>query len=226
MGKGFLEQSALDTPVGFAECRERVYCFLGVLFFSRPGDEIPAKLLDGLEASLSRLGESYGLLRVPSAWDGCDLGRWLEQWANASGLRASNYRHPCNQSRDPGSSMLKLLEVFSRDGFQPGPALPPDHLGTELAFMANLCGREREAWNQGDISRAVHWLQEQRRFLVDHLAQWIPGFAREVQESDCCAAAKDLVALLDDFITEEADSIGLWVLEAQLAADALDRPRI
>jgi TorA maturation chaperone TorD len=114
--------------------------------------------------------------------------------------------------------------MFSRKRFQPGPALPPDHLGTQLAFMADLCWREREAWSQGDFGRAVHWLQEQRTFILEHLAQWVPMLTREVEASDCCAIAKDLMVLLDEFISDEADSIGLWIMQAQMVSETLDHP--
>jgi len=54
----------------------------------------------------------------------------------------------------------------------------PDHVATELGFMAYLAMRETEA--QGE--EALAWLNTQREFLQDHLTVWLPRFCQRVRE--------------------------------------------
>lgn len=61
------------------------------------------------------------------------------------------------------------LEDFSRE------LGPPDFLGSELRFMALLGYREMQAYQQGDAGAAGQWLARQRRFLDDHVLNWVPA---------------------------------------------------
>lgn len=78
---------------------------------------------------------------------------------------------PMNSDR-----VLGLVESYQEAGFDnPAPELgPPDHLGTELRFMALLCFRESMAYRGADAGEAPAWLDRQRRFLDDHLLAWVP----------------------------------------------------
>jgi DMSO reductase family type II enzyme chaperone len=53
----------------------------------------------------------------------------------------------------------------------------PDHVATELGFMAYLAMQEAEA---NDEERQT-WLERERSFLRDHLSVWLPAFCRRVQ---------------------------------------------
>jgi DMSO reductase family type II enzyme chaperone len=55
----------------------------------------------------------------------------------------------------------------------------PDHVATELGFMAYLAMQEAEARGE----EALAWLDTQRAFLQDHLAAWLPRFCQRVQEA-------------------------------------------
>jgi len=54
----------------------------------------------------------------------------------------------------------------------------PDHLVTELEFLASLCHREwvaqQQGWNAEPFSRAT------KDFLERHLATWLPDFCRKL----------------------------------------------
>ena len=54
----------------------------------------------------------------------------------------------------------------------------PDHVATELGFMAYLAMQEAEA--QGEDATA--WLERERTFLRDHLTVWLPRFCQRVRE--------------------------------------------
>lgn len=57
----------------------------------------------------------------------------------------------------------------------------PDHLVTELEFLASLCHREwvaqREGWATESLRRAAH------DFLERHLALWLPEFTRKLEQT-------------------------------------------
>jgi DMSO reductase family type II enzyme chaperone len=55
----------------------------------------------------------------------------------------------------------------------------PDHVVTELGFMAYLTMREAAA--KGEERRT--WQRRERLFLQDHLGAWLPPFCRQVQEA-------------------------------------------
>lgn len=54
----------------------------------------------------------------------------------------------------------------------------PDHISVELAFMAHLAEREEK-----DADQAQVWRRRQRRFLLDHLARWLPTFWQKIESS-------------------------------------------
>lgn len=58
----------------------------------------------------------------------------------------------------------------------------PDHIGFELAFMAMLCGAECEAWKNDQQEYAQKWREMEKRFLVEHLSQWVSQFSQALQE--------------------------------------------
>lgn len=62
---------------------------------------------------------------------------------------------------------------------------PEDHLAIELYFMRELCLRAQEALEQRDAQAATELLEQQRRFLHEHLLNWLERFA-----ADCCKAAE------------------------------------
>lgn len=54
----------------------------------------------------------------------------------------------------------------------------PDHVATELGFMAYLAAQRAEA--QGED--ALAWLDREHTFLRDHLIVWLPRFCQRVRE--------------------------------------------
>lgn len=58
-----------------------------------------------------------------------------------------------------------------------------DHLGLELEFMGFLCGKAKEALEQGDEEAVSSLLDEQADFLKNHLLNWVPKCLADV---DAC----------------------------------------
>lgn len=61
---------------------------------------------------------------------------------------------------------------------------PPDHVGLELHYLAELCARERDAIRAGDNEEVSNVRRKQFEFLEDHLLEWFPRFRTECLEYD------------------------------------------
>lgn len=62
----------------------------------------------------------------------------------------------------------------------------PDHLVTELEFLAWLCMREQTAQREG--RDAEPFRRAARDFLARHLAAWLPEFRRRLEKTDTAYA--------------------------------------
>lgn len=60
----------------------------------------------------------------------------------------------------------------------------PDHVAVELGFLAVLCAREAQAWEEGRPGEALRALRQQRAFLERHLARWFPALVRQMAAAD------------------------------------------
>jgi len=56
----------------------------------------------------------------------------------------------------------------------------PDHISVEFEFMAALIRREKQAWVESDEKSARSCVSVQKKFLEEHLIQWIPDFCDKV----------------------------------------------
>jgi TorA maturation chaperone TorD len=116
------------------------------------------------------------------------------------------------QRKAAGWIAAQLEREYAAAGLALSPFLRelPDHVAVELEFMAFLCGREAEAWEEEALEKGLRVLERQRTFLGEHLGRWFPAFTRQVAVADQgglyavaaeAAAAfvhhdRDLVALL------------------------------
>jgi DMSO reductase family type II enzyme chaperone len=73
----------------------------------------------------------------------------------------------------------------------------PDHVATELGFMAYLAMQEAEA-RDGDRQT---WLRRERLFLRDHLSVWLPLFCRRVKEASRHPFYTALAELTETFLS-------------------------
>jgi len=105
-----------------------------------------------------------------------------------------------------GSSTLEVLRRYEEAGFRLSPALKelPDHVTTELLFMACLALEEAEAWGRGDAEGAATVLRREKAFLADHLARWIPRFSEQILVSTAEPFYRLLACLLRDFVVRDA----------------------
>ena len=88
----------------------------------------------------------------------------------------SVYRDPRGQVL--GAATQDVVQKYAEAGLAPEPDHHdlPDHVATELGFMAYLALRESGSWGT-DVST---WSERARTFLQEHLAAWLPAFCVRV----------------------------------------------
>lgn len=81
-----------------------------------------------------------------------------------------------------GPSTADVVKSYKRAGAKNLVKELPDHIGCELGFMEYLCSEEALAARAGKKDDARFFLEEQKRFLKDHLLQWMSPFVAKVSE--------------------------------------------
>jgi TorA maturation chaperone TorD len=102
-----------------------------------------------------------------------------------------------------GPSSDAVRRAYAAAGFEAAGELP-DHLGVELAFLAALAAREREALTRCDADSAAGAAREAITFATDHPARWAATFASRVATDDdarfFAAVARLAAALVDETV--------------------------
>ena len=74
---------------------------------------------------------------------------------------------------------------YLRAGFEKNPDFtePEDHMAVELAFMAMLCTKTREALAEGNEEAAEALVGKQKKFVANHLMAWLDRFTSELKKA-------------------------------------------
>lgn len=207
--------------------RRALYRFSGALFLP-PDDDRRVQLT---EAARTLCGEQESLAEFPwyLAWqpllNRLAAGEWpplpeLQEaytWlfvAAAGGQPccppyASYYLDP--DRRAAGWIPLALEQEYRSTGMTVSPLFrgTPDHLAVELEYMATLCSREAEAWEQGATRDTRTILRRERRFVERFLCTWLPAFARQVHLADPTTPYVAAVDAVDAFVQHDLDLVSL-----------------
>ena len=112
-----------------------------------------------------------------------------------------------SERRIMGASTLDVVQFYKKAGLEVAEDHKdaPDHVSTELEFMAFLINEELRAMAKGKEDRFLNLLDVQKTFLHSHLKLWINPFAQEVKRG----AQTDFYANLADathiFVAEDVD---------------------
>lgn len=112
-----------------------------------------------------------------------------------------------------GHRLADLQGFYQAFGFRlaPGQGEFPDHVATELEFMSVLLLKAAAA--EDDDARAVCDAAA-ARFLADHLAPWVPAFARRLRAAAADPFYRHAADLLETFVGAEARRLGVETAEA------------
>ncbi len=215
-----------SVVASLAEGRGGVYCALATLYLEPPAAELVCGLLD-----LSNRSEMAELLdgpavaclrRYASGFQG-DISDLQQEFQELFLVPLGRYVTPYEAVyRDErvvgearvrgllmGPSTLAVISEYREGGAHVPPDCVelPDHIGVELSFMAFLCAREQEAWQEGDQTRARQTLERERHFLEGHLLQWVPALSRRIAENATSDFYRGIGLLTEEFIRADAATL-------------------
>lgn len=103
----------------------------------------------------------------------------------------------------------EVLEKYREFGLDKSKDLnePEDHISFELEFMGKLCVLTREALAAEDDSKVSFYLNEQKRFLADHLLNWIPEFCGDIEKHGNTDFYKGIARITEAFLKMDVDMV-------------------
>jgi TorA maturation chaperone TorD len=139
--------------------------------------------------------------------------------------------HPSSETFFRAQQLADIAGFYRAFGIEPASAIPerPDHISLELEFMAFLLLKQRLALTGPEQSlegadRAAICTAAQQRFLRDHLAWWVPAFARGLRRKagdGLYAAVGDVLAA---FLPVERDRFDVPAPRMPLQPALIERP--
>jgi TorA maturation chaperone TorD len=172
---------------------------LAVFPFYHPWQRLLTALQGLTEGDLANLQETYvGLFRIQRDGTLCLPYE-------------SFHRDPYGQAA--GWVTAQLEREYAAAGLALAPSLQdlPDHVAVELEFMAFLCAREAQAWEEEALPAGFQALKEQQAFLEEHLGFWFPAFARQVMTTDPQGLYAVAAEAAHAFIHHDRDWVALLV---------------
>ena len=83
----------------------------------------------------------------------------------------------------------------------------PDHISVEFEFMQQLILREEQAWMDEDRDKAAACRQIEKKFIEEHLINWIPDFCEKVMQAAELPFYQAVAALTRSFIEFEMEEM-------------------
>ena len=112
-----------------------------------------------------------------------------------------------------GVESERVRTAYLESGFE---TAEPDHIASELRFLAFLCAAEAEARQDGLPDIAAKCQARQATFLSDHLLTWLPPFVIALERSGQPFYAA-LAILTLDFVADHAANLDLTGWQSQIA---------
>jgi len=109
-----------------------------------------------------------------------------------------------------GEKTQDVYSAYAEAGFDLEPEVRemPDHIGVELEFMSTLLRTEVDCRRKRKSAAGKKAREQRRRFLEQHLLQWVPAFAEQVAERSEIAFYRELSRFTKDWIQIESGQEG------------------
>ena len=108
-----------------------------------------------------------------------------------------------------GEATVAVKHYIEACGFEYDPdyhALP-DHISTELEFLAEVTRQEAVAWQENELAKALNCLEYEREFFDRHLGRWAPVFCQRVLERAELPFYRRIIELARNFLDDEVSEI-------------------
>jgi len=109
------------------------------------------------------------------------------------------------------SVLQTIARTYREAGLEPSSDVKErvDYIGVELAFLQELAQKEAQAWESGEYDSAILWLDSERDFITDHLAQWVPFYIERAFDYVKTDFYRGHLLMLDGFIRDEQQQLNL-----------------
>lgn len=112
---------------------------------------------------------------------------------------------------DTGRShvLADVAGFYRAFGFQVANTAPqlPDHICSQLEFMAVLCAKQAYALQQGWTDQAEICQEARRTFLEEHLGRWIYPWSEQIRRVARLPLYPALAALVQTLLADEAERL-------------------
>lgn len=108
-----------------------------------------------------------------------------------------------------GEAAVAVRNYIEACGFEYDPDYHglPDHLSTELEFMAEVSRQEAVAWRELEFGKTLNCLEYEGEFLARHIGRWAPAFCERVLERAELPFYRRIVELMQNFLDSEVSEI-------------------
>jgi TorA maturation chaperone TorD len=221
---------------GVAARRSALYWILAEFFLTCPSQALVERLRENLaglacDADVNPLAAGLAAVRdaLPEHADAAAIDQLAIEYTRLFGGISPSYGLPPpyesvqRETAAPAELAVMVSTCYSDAGFAViDQAVPPDHLGVELKFMAMLCHTEIQEWQHNNAEKSMQLLGRQRNFLDDHVLKWVPDYLRLVQAQAQHVFFRGVAALvlgaipadralLEEMLTElHAALVGHW----------------
>lgn len=222
----FSRTASIEGWAPVARLRQGLYRFFGGALL--PPDEERLRALAAAAEYLDRGGLEgfafYGQWRAlgERLREPLDLDRLNADYVRLFGSRMGGALCPPVEShyraKAEGGGVASLVAALQREYRKFGLSSVnstenPDHVSTELEVLSALCGREYEAWEEGDVEAVERSLARAHAFLRRHLCVWLPLFRGRVRKSGAAGFYPELVEAGCAFVIHDADFAGALLEE-------------
>ena len=197
-------ESPMETPLPLTECRRDLYGLLSSAYIHIPQrntletgwepavrllrfpQEEAGKAFQEIENGLTFIRDylsKRGLAPEESLIDLQKDWTYLFRGVKQKGPLPP-YESLYRIGRLQGKPAQEMNRLFSKMGINVPEEWhqPPDYIGVELDFMRLLCEKEREAREKTEREALREALENEKSFLQEHLALWVPVFCEKMME--------------------------------------------
>jgi TorA maturation chaperone TorD len=110
-----------------------------------------------------------------------------------------------------GGATVKVKKFIESSGFEYKSDYCglPDHIAVEFEFMHKLTEKEGKAWKKNDNNMALRYLEYEKKFIDEHLSQWIPQFCDRVIQESRVSFYQQIAKLTKMYIANEQEQVHL-----------------
>lgn len=210
-----------ERIIELTKAREEMYRFLGGIYIM----EVDPEQLKRLKAMDFRcvntqgnadLEEGYQLLKnyLSDAKEdiledlAADYAKVFLAAGDATGKAAFPYESVYVDMRHQigGSKQMQMHALYLARGWEPDPSVyrtMEDNVGLILEYMGILCSELKEKLTAENQAAAKSLLEEQREFVRQHLANWVPSFAADVVRYAERGFYKGIAKITSGFIRQD-----------------------